>query len=184
MSQKNAKQDRKAQRVAEVKELKEQIEAGTKERAARLEQSKQFVVDDLKRTAEEFGTVLGYQEAAKTFDEVLYLTEGMSTEGLIRNSLDLAAKVKHKAEDLAETVSNASIDELNVSIVDGLIDYTFTEQALDSIDALEAAEALVMLKLVRIVQEGVGKHVEFRESTDEAIKQMEASLKTTQAEDV
>lgn len=182
MSQKNAKQERKAQRNAEVVELKRQIEQGTKERKDRLEQSKQFVVEDLKRTAEEFGTVLGYQEAATTFNEVLYVDADMPDEDLVTNSLNLAVVTKQVAEKLAEKVAATSIDDLSVDVVGDLIDYKFTEAT--DIDRWDVAKAIVMLKLVRIVQEGVGKHVEFRESTDEALKQMKAQLATTQAEDV
>lgn len=178
MSQKNARKERNAQEKAErkalIKDLQAQLKAMRDARETKMELDFEYLHGNLLRVCEQYKGVEGYMDALTTFESLIY---GERVEGHDNAAKELCTSIARfvatTVGDLAAKIKSIGADDLDRSVLDGLLTKDFISTDFSNADI---TRELLISNLLRNVEPLIEKLVEFRTESTVQIEQVEKAL--------
>lgn len=153
----------KAEQRAMKLDLEKQLEVGTKNRTANLEQRMEFLKAEINMVGEKYLTVNGFMQCMTTIREVLFGdTDMLAAEGTRADARRLAMKMSALAKSLGARLEDEDVDTIDASFLDGLLDENFVS---DEHSTFEIADQLLIIQLLQNIGPSIDDLVEFREGS-------------------
>lgn len=171
MSESKAKAKRKTEHRQLIEDLEQQLDAATKAQEAKLTQSRDHLVGQLRMASTKYLTVNGYMQARSTLDSVLFGEEVPDPDGAAKM---IAIELSSISAGLAKTIEETGFDDLDESILDGLLDEDFVSKTITTPGTV--TRQLMIVGLLQNVGPVLDDFVQFRSSTDEAIQKIKDEL--------
>lgn len=161
--------------VSVADELEKQLEVAKKEQSAKLGQSREHLIAQLRMAAEKYGTVNGYMQARMAIEEASFGDVPTAANEL---AAELAGDMAGVALTLADQIEQANMMELGTDILDEYLDKDFIHRPIRVVDV---ARHILVVNLLQNAGGPLDDFANFRDGTDAEINRIGEELDAQRA---
>ncbi|WP_299315077.1 hypothetical protein [uncultured Halomonas sp.] len=161
--------------VSVADELEKQLEVAKKEQSAKLGQSREHLIAQLRMAAEKYGTVNGYMQARMAIEEASFGDVPTAANEL---AAELAGDMAGVALTLADQIEQGNVMELGTDILDEYLDKDFIHRP---IRVVEVARHILVVNLLQNAGGPLDDFANFRDGTDAEINRISEELDAQRA---
>ena len=161
--------------VSVADELEKQLEVAKKEQSAKLGQSREHLIAQLRMAAEKYGTVNGYMQARMAIEEASFGDVPTAANEL---AAELAGDMAGVALTLADQIEQANMMELGTDILDEYLDKDFIHRPIRQV---EVARHILVVNLLQNAGGPLDDFANFRDGTDAEINRIGEELAAQRA---